>query len=123
MKFTPLGKFFLFLVGLAIIATAVRLYVPKEKLPWPKRGERRAEPAPEPRTRPDDTTSSQVSRQSEPARPAPPATAPAQGSWAKVSGGRFASGPEANDIDVPAFEIQRTEVTNGDYDNFVVHCP
>ena len=65
MRFTPLGKFLLFLVGLAIIATAVRLYVPKDKLPWPKKAERRAT---EERRRPDDTTESQVSRQPEKAR-------------------------------------------------------
>ena len=120
MRFTPLGKFLLFLVGLAIIATAVKLYVPKEKLPWPKKP-RRVDSAP----RPDDTTSSQVSRQTESPRPAPPTQTQPQveSAWAKVSGGRFASGPEATDVDVPGFEILRAETTNGDYSNFLVQCP
>jgi serine/threonine-protein kinase len=118
MKFTPLGKFLLFLVGLAIIATAVRLYVPKEKLPWPKKSERKSEPE---RPRPDDTTTSQVSRQTETRAETPPATKP--GGFVRVPGGRFQSGPEATDVDVPAFQIQQSEVTNGDYDNFLVQCP
>ena len=121
MRFTPLGKFLLFLVGLAIIATAVRLYVPKEKLPWPKKTRR----VDSERPRPDDTTSSQVARQTEAAKPETSAPAPpaAQSAWVRVPAGRFASGPEANDVDLPAFEIQRHEVTNGDYSNFLVQCP
>jgi len=121
MRFTPLGKFLLFVVGLAIIATAVRLYVPKEKLPWPKKSRR----VDSERPRPDDTTSSQVARQTEAAKPEPAAPAPpaAQSAWVRIPGGRFASGPEAADVDLPAFEIQRHEVTNGDYSNFLVQCP
>jgi formylglycine-generating enzyme required for sulfatase activity len=120
MKFTPLGKFLLFLVGLAIIATAVRLYVPKDKLPWPKKSERRAD---EPRRRPDDTTESQVGRQTEKGREEKPNPAPASDPWARVPAGLFASGPEAAEVDVPAFSIQRSEVTNGEYAAFLEACP
>jgi serine/threonine-protein kinase len=114
MKFTPLGKLLLFLVGLAIIATAVKLYVPKEKLPWPKRDERRA-PA-----RPDDTTPSQVSRQAEERREAPPAS---NDPWVRIPAGLFDSGPEASPVDLPAFSIHRSEVTNGQYAAWLTACP
>src|SRR6187401_2690360 len=126
MRFTPLGKLLLFLVGLAIVATAVKLYAPKGSLPWPKRTTE-SERAP----RPDDTTSSQVSRQSERQSEAPRPTnderttaRPASNDpWVRVAGGMFASGPEAASIDVPAFSIQRSEVTNAQYAAFLEACP
>jgi serine/threonine-protein kinase len=116
MKFTPLGKLLLFLVGLAIVATAVKLYVPKEKLPWPKK-ESRSE------RRPDDNTRDQVAKQTEApreeSRPAPPSNDP----WVRVPGGLFASGPEATEVDIPAFSIHRAEVTNGQYAAYLQACP
>lgn len=121
MKFTPLGKLLLFLVGLAIIATAVKLYVPADKLPWPKKsaGERSAE------SRPDDNTGSQIARQTESRQEATPTAKPVSGNdpWVRIPGGLFASGAEASEVDIAAFSIHRSEVTNGQFAAFLEACP
>lgn len=113
MRLTPLGKFLLFVVGLGLVVTAVYRFVPPEQLPWNR-----------PRAAPSSPTPQQAepSRAEEPRRePArEPATAPA---WIEVRAGLFASGSEQNPVDVPAFAIQRDEVTNGDYGRFLSACP
>lgn len=118
MKFTPLGKLLLFLVGLAIIATAVKLYVPKDKLPWPKKSSR------DETRRPDNNTADQISRQPDRSREESPTARPtASDPWVRVAGGLFASGPEATEVDLPAFSIHRAEVTNGQYAAWLEACP
>lgn len=116
MKFTPLGKLLLFLVGLAILATAVKLYVPKDKLPWPKKSSR-------PESRPDNNTDTQIARQPERREAPPPPPPKSNDPWVRIPGGLFASGAEATEIDIPAFSIHRTEVTNGQYAAFLEACP
>jgi serine/threonine-protein kinase len=116
MKFTPLGKLLLFLVGLAIVATAVKLYVPKEKLPWPRKESREER-------RPDDNTRDQVAKQTESPREEPRPAPPSNDPWVRVPAGLFASGPEATEVDIPAFSIHRAEVTNGQYAAYLQACP
>ncbi|MEO8276302.1 MAG: SUMF1/EgtB/PvdO family nonheme iron enzyme [Thermoanaerobaculia bacterium] len=118
MKLTGLGKFLFFLIGLGLVATAVYRFVPPEKLPW-----NRPHNAP-PQASPTSSTSSS---------PAAPVTAPATnptatGSsstapWIQIAGGLFASGDDQSQIDVPRFSIERTEVTNGRYADFLEACP
>lgn len=116
MKFTPLGKLLLFLVGLAIVATAVKLYVPKEKLPWPKKSSREER-------RPDDNTRDQIARQTERQREESSPTPPSNDPWVRIPAGLFASGAEATEVDIPAFSIHRAEVTNGQYTAWLQACP
>ncbi len=116
MKLTPLGKLLLFLIGLGLVVTAVYRFVPPEQLPW-----NRPQAAP-----PSGTEVRQESRPAEKSAEAsrPTADAPASNKpWIAVPAGLFASGPDQSEIDVPAFSIERTEVTNGRYEEFLEACP
>ena len=114
MKLTPLGKLLLFLIGLGLVATAVYRFVPPEKLPW-----NRAKAAPGTEVRPPTQAASKSAE-----KPRPPAEPPASNlPWIAVPAGLFASGPDQAEVDVPAFSIERTEVTNGRYEEFLAACP
>src|ERR1044071_963969 len=41
----------------------------------------------------------------------------------EIPGGSFRAGPEGNPVNVGAFQIDRTEVTNGQYEEFLDQCP
>ena len=114
MKLTPLGKLLLFLIGLGLVATAVYRFVPPEQLPWNRP---KAAPGTEPRT--------ETRKDSPPAEsPRPTADRPASNApWIAVPGGLFASGPDQAEVDVPAFSVERTEVTNGRYEEYLEACP
>jgi formylglycine-generating enzyme required for sulfatase activity len=110
MKLTGLGKALVFFIGLGLIVTAIYKFVPPEKHPW--RGlfaKKPAAPAPA------------AERRAEP-RPAAPSPAPA-GRWVTIPAGSFGAGPDATPVDVPAFQIERVEVTNDDYARFLRECP
>lgn len=115
MKLTPLGKLLLFLLGLGLAATAVYRFVPPDQLPWN-------------RSRTATTTELRTDSKSAPAprsaseRPASDRSAANQ-PWIQVSGGLFAFGPEQTEIDVPGFSIERTEISNGRYEEFLSACP
>ena len=116
MKLTPLGKLLLFLIGLGLVVTAVYRFVPPEQLPW-----NRPQAAP-----PSGTEVRQESRPAEKAAEKSRPAADAQASnkpWIAVPAGLFASGPDQSEIDVPPFSIERTEVTNGRYEEFLEACP
>ena len=115
MKLTPLGKLLLFLIGLGLVATAVYRFVPPEKLPWNR-----------PRTPPpaETRTDSKPSEARPPATASPTAERPmANTPWIRVPEGLFAAGADQTEIDVPGFSIERTEVTNGRYAEFLSACP
>jgi formylglycine-generating enzyme required for sulfatase activity len=111
MKLTGLGKFLVFLIGLGLVVTAIYKFVPPEKHPWRGFLEKRAATTPEPKPA---TT---------PTRPSPPARPAATGRWVTVPAGSFAAGADGIAIDVPAYQIQRAEVTNAEYERFVRECP
>ncbi|MBP9146058.1 MAG: SUMF1/EgtB/PvdO family nonheme iron enzyme [Thermoanaerobaculia bacterium] len=116
MKLTPLGKLLLFLIGLGLVVTAVYRFVPPEQLPW-----NRPQAAP-----PSGTEVRQEGRPAEKAAEKSRPAADAQASnkpWIAVPAGLFASGPDQSEIDVPPFSIERTEVTNGRYEEFLEACP
>src|SRR5262245_63626109 len=110
MKLTPLGKALLFLVGLALVVTAVYKFVPREKLPWNRP---KAADASEPAATATESRSSEAS---------PSATTASTQPWIEVPGGLFASGQNQESVDVPAFKIRRTETTNGEYEAFLAEC-
>jgi len=113
MKLTPLGKLLLFLIGLGLVATAVYRFVPPEQLPWNRTP---ASPGTEPR--PESRKEKQAAEMPRPAdRPA------SNQPWIAIAAGLFASGADQSEIDVPAFAIERTEVTNGRYEEFLAACP
>ncbi len=114
MKLTPLGKFLLFLIGLGLVATAVYRFVPPDRLPWNR-------PA---RTAPAESRSDAQPPARQPAAERPVSDLQtADTPWIRVHGGLFASGADQAEIDVPEFAIERTEVTNGRYEEFLTACP
>ncbi|MEZ5313131.1 MAG: SUMF1/EgtB/PvdO family nonheme iron enzyme [Thermoanaerobaculia bacterium] len=121
MRFTALGKFLFFLLGLALIATAVHLYVPADQRPWNRhRGDRTDAP------RPDNNTRDQIAKQNAPPEPAAREERPAADSadpWVRIPAGLFRSGRGATQVDLPAFSMQRREVTNAQYASFLEACP
>ncbi|MGE0640998.1 MAG: formylglycine-generating enzyme family protein [Thermoanaerobaculia bacterium] len=121
MRFTALGKFLFFLLGLALIATAVHLYVPADQRPWNRhRGDRTDAP------RPDNNTRDQIAKQNAPQESAPREERPAADSadpWVRIPAGLFRSGRGAAQVELPAFSIQRREVTNAQYASFLEACP
>jgi serine/threonine-protein kinase len=117
MKLTFLGKTLIFLIGLALVATAVYRFVPPDLLPWnPKRAAAPSQPAPAQPSRPSQNAAPVRNTRNAPANPA-------QGQWITVAGGGFAAGAEGTLVQVPAFKIQRGEVTNGEYEAFLTACP
>ena len=121
MKLTGLGKLLIFLIGAALVATAVWKFAPeavREKLGalGKRSGERRAERASPP-------SADGASATSTPAPSAEPSSSRSDAAWVEVPGGLFRSGSDAVSVDVPAFRIQRTEVTNAMYARFLDDCP
>jgi len=115
MKLTPLGKLLLFLIGLGLVGTAVYRFVPPEQLPW-----NRPRPAPPTPSRTEPTPAESPRPVSDrPAAERPAASTP----WIQVPGGLFAAGADQAEIDLPGFAIERTEVTNGRYEEFLAACP
>lgn len=114
MKLTPLGKLLLFLIGLGLVATAVYRFVPPDQLPWNR-----------PKAPPGTETRIETRKESKPAdSPRPTSDRPVSNApWIAVPGGLFASGPDQAEIDVPAFSIERTEVTNARYADYLEACP
>ncbi|HVR96686.1 MAG TPA: formylglycine-generating enzyme family protein [Thermoanaerobaculia bacterium] len=125
MKLTPLGKALVFLIGLGLVVTAVYRFVPPDKQPWRNwfgGGDATApadSPAPaEPGTAPADGSSSTSTPAAD-----QEATPQSTSDWVKVPGGLFRAGADQTEVDVPAFRIHRTEVTNGQYEAFLNVCP
>ncbi|MEO7793448.1 MAG: SUMF1/EgtB/PvdO family nonheme iron enzyme [Thermoanaerobaculia bacterium] len=117
MKLTPLGKLLLFLIGLGLVGTAVYRFVPPEQLPW-----NRPKAAPGAETRPESRQDAKPAESSTPA-PATAEKAASNQPWIRIPAGLFAAGTDQTEIDVPAFSIERTEVTNGRYAEFLEACP
>lgn len=122
MKFTPLGKVLFFLIGLALVLTALHRFLPAELGSWDKLlaklrgGDTAAKAAP--------GDQRQAPRTSSTAPSSPPATqAPAsRDAWVRIPSGGFRSA-EGGAVDLPAFSLQRAEVTNGEYGHFLDACP
>ena len=114
MKLTPLGKLLLFLIGLGLVATAVYRFVPPEQLPW-----NRPRAAPGTETLPETRNASKPTEAPRPVAEKPASPQP----WIVVPAGLFAAGTDQAEIDVPAFSIERTEVTNARYEEFLEACP
>jgi iron(II)-dependent oxidoreductase len=112
MKLTPLGKLLLFLIGLGLVIGALYRFVPPEKQFW------RAW-IPGQKAAPSATTKITPGG---PAPPSTPANAPGGGSWVSIPAGRFGSGENGAEVEVAGFRIQRTEVTNRDYQSFLNNC-
>ncbi len=122
MRLTPLGKTLVFLIGAGLVATGVYLYGPKlreqAKEMRGKQETERARPAqeaerkPGERATPDDRGPRGLAERPVDAGP-----------WVAISAGLFDSGPEQVAVEVPAFRIHRTEVTNGGYQTFLDDCP
>jgi sulfatase modifying factor 1 len=110
MKLTPLGKLLLFLIGLGLVATAVYRFVPPEQLPW---------------NRPKPASGSEVRTETPRTEVAPPvAEKPLSNQpWIAVAAGLFPSGADQAEIDVPAFWIERTEVSNARFAEYLEACP
>ncbi len=117
MKLTPLAKALLFLIGLGLVGTAIYKFVPPEKLPW----NRPKATAPESTS---DSTASTSTREGEKRSQNKDSTPDrtSTGPWIEIPGGIFSSGQNQESVDVSAFQIGRTEVTNGEYEAFLAQC-
>lgn len=115
MKLTPLAKALLFLIGLGLVGTAIYKFVPKEKLPWnrPKTAAtENGSETPSPSTSNENNTPGETST----------STRASSEPWIEIPGGIFSSGQNQESVDVSAFKIRRTEVTNGEYEAFLAEC-
>jgi formylglycine-generating enzyme required for sulfatase activity len=127
MKLTPLGKALIFVIGLALVVTAVYKYVPAEKWHgWLGKHGSQAAPAPDSQPAAEGTTASSA-REESPAEETTAASGTEEPSlsasdWVAIPGGLFRSGPDQSEVDVPPFLIERTEVTNGQYEAFLNEC-
>lgn len=125
MKLTPFGKLLLFLVGLALVGTAVWKFGPPDLVDRlrgiGKKSERNppAEPGSERSERPSERRTDPSTRPTSSGAPA----GPGDEVWVGVPGGRFRSGPDQVDLEVAAFRIHRAEVTNRLYGEFLDACP
>lgn len=130
MKLTPLGKALVFLIGLGLVLTAVYRFVPADQQPWRKwfGGDGSAAPA-----SPDSPATAQdapaAPGEAPPSAPASPSASPAESQpaastseWVSIPGGLFRAGSDQSEVEVAAFRILRTEVTNGQYEEFVNEC-
>ena len=115
MKLTPLAKALLFLIGLGLVGTAIYKFVPPEKLPWNRP---KAAPAENGSTTPESTTANRSNTPGETSSSTRASTEP----WIEIPGGIFSSGQNQESVDVSAFKIGRTEVTNGEYEAFLAQC-
>ncbi len=122
MKLTPLGKLLLFLVGLALVVTALHRYLPPELSSWDAlmarlRGGPSAPAAPREASRPAPSAPSNPSPSS-----AVPRSEASRNEWVRIAGGLFHSAA-GESVDVASFGLQRLEVTNGDYARYLDSCP
>jgi formylglycine-generating enzyme required for sulfatase activity len=116
MKLTPLGKLMLFLIGLGLVATAVWKFAPPGLLDKVRNlGSKSARSTTE---KPVEERRSERRSENRPA-----AETSADGRWVTVPGGLYRSGADQVDVEVAAFRIERTEVTNGAYAKFLDECP
>jgi formylglycine-generating enzyme required for sulfatase activity len=130
MKLTPLGKALVFLIGLGLVLTAVYRFVPADQQPWRKwfGGGSEASTAPADTETVQDAPASPAD--ASPSAPASPTASPTQdqgaapstSEWVSIPGGLFRAGSDQSEVEVPAFRILRTEVTNGQYEAFVNEC-
>jgi formylglycine-generating enzyme required for sulfatase activity len=114
MRITGLGKLMIFLIGVALVGTALWKFAPKSfdfhfRETRDKLREVRREAVAKANAKPTDPRQEPSSR--------------ASGGWVDVPGGLFRSGADAVSVDVPAFRIQRTEVTNASFARFLEECP
>lgn len=118
MKLTPFGKLLLFLIGLGLVATAVWKFGPPDLLDRlrSRDSERRAD-------RPSDAPGDREPGTRRDTPPAENESARSDSGWISVPAGVFRSGPEQAAVEVGAFRIQRTEVTNAMYARFLDDCP
>lgn len=114
MKLTPLGKALLFLVGLGLMLTAIYKFVPKDKLPW-----NRPHSSEAPSQRAENGDENRSTDEPSADNDSPSSTA----DWIEVPSGLFSGGPDLEQTEVSKFSIQRTEVTNGQYAEFLDACP
>jgi iron(II)-dependent oxidoreductase len=133
MKLTPLGKALVFLIGLGLVLTAVYRFVPADKQPWRNWFGGDTSAASETadadgETNSDPAANNRRSSDAAPTSPSPSpkedqtASAPSSEEWLEIPGGMFQTGADQNEVEVPAFRIQRTEVTNGQYEEFLNEC-
>ena len=112
MRLTPFGKLLLFLIGVGLIAVALTRFVPREQQFWRAWfGGKASAPSPTP-------TSPREGRPAE-----REAAAGAAQEWVSIPGGALLAGEQGSSTDVPAFRIQRHEVTNGEYRRYLDGCP
>jgi formylglycine-generating enzyme required for sulfatase activity len=129
MKLTPLGKALIFLIGLGLVVTAVYRFVPADKQPWRKWGGGGAEAPASPAAETAQDTPGAPPSDASPSAPASPSATPAENraadassEWVSIPGGLFRAGADQSEVEVSAFRILRTEVTNGQYEEFLVEC-
>jgi formylglycine-generating enzyme required for sulfatase activity len=79
-------------------------------------------PAPSPRP-PAPSAAPAQSATAPPSASSPPLPGDAASDWVEIPAGEFRSGEAAIPASLPAFRIQRTEVTNRQYAGFVAQCP
>lgn len=132
MNLTPFGRFLIFLIGLGLVVTALVKFLPPEQQFWRKwlAGGDRTAPSDQASSRdedrrpsgdrasgeePGDRSGDRSDRGTGDRAPDDP--------WVTVPAGMFASGTDRTEVDVPAFRIQRHEVTNGEYEAFLRECP
>ena len=115
MRLTGMGKALVFIIGLGLIVTAVYLYWPQLAGRWlPGRGGEQATTEPRPTDGSGERAPASREKNSPPSRESGP--------WVSIPGGIFETGSGQESVDVPAFRIGRTEVTNGDYQRFLDDC-
>ena len=119
MKLTPLGKLLLFLIGLALVGTAIWKFAPPEMLAKLRGLGSKSERPNTTTTEPRSETRAETRTEPRTERPA----GPEDEIWAGVPGGLFRSGPDQVEVEVPAFRIHRSEVTNRLYGRFLDECP
>ena len=128
MRLTPLGKLLIFLIGLGLVATAVYRFLPPEKRSlsaWLGNGGQDQDPPAEPAAEDErDGADGDATADGDAPAAEPEAETSANDElWTAVPGGLFRSGDGQTEVDVPAFLIQRYEVTNGRYARFLEECP
>ena len=111
MRITGLGKLMIFLIGVALVGTALWKFAPKSfdfhfRETRDKLREARRDAVATANAKPADPRHGRPSE--------------ASGEWVDVPGGLFRSGADAVSVDVPAFRILRTEVTNASFARFLV---
>ena len=116
MKLTPLGKFLIFLVGLGLVLVAIRRVLPPELSSWDKLlAKFRGVPSTASPSKPNEQRATPPSREAGP-------SSDGSGGWVRIPGGSFQPSGGSG-VDLAAFSLQRSEVTNADYQRFLDSCP